>query len=193
MKKGIYRAVDVKEVVVEKLNVVLAGRVGHVAVDAAKKTQYAAIRPEGEEVIDIVKWEQPSEMGEFLELLSSLDAGAVEVILEPTGTYADPVRYQVRKAGHAVFRVSTNRVSDAASVYDGVASCHDPKAAWVIGRLHQQALTKEWEEEDIQSRQLRAAIKTKAMFDDAEHRALCRLEAELARYWPELTSLLKLT
>ena len=138
MKKGIYRAVDLKQIDIEKVNTVLAGCVAEVAVDAAKETQYAAIRPEGQEVIRIVKWEQPSEMGEFLEFLGSLDAKAVEVIVESTGTYADPLRYQVRKAGYAVFRASTKRVSDAAEVYDGVPSCHDAKAAWVIGRLHQQ-------------------------------------------------------
>jgi len=193
MKKSIYRAVALKQVDIEKVNAVLAGRVAQVAVDAAKQEQYAAIRPKEGDVIIIVKWRQPDEMGNFLGFLASLNAEAVEVIVESTGTYADPLRYQVRKASHPVFRVSTNRVSNAAEIYDGVPSCHDAKAAWLIGHLHQQALTEEWEEEDIQNRQLRAAIKTKAMFDDAEQRAICRMEAELAKHWPELTSILKLT
>ena len=192
MKKGIYRAVDLKRVVINKVNAGLNGCVAEVAVDAAKQVQYGAIRPKGGEVIRIVKWKQPDEMGSFLEFLASLDAKAVEVIMESTGTYADALRHQVQRAGFSVFRVSAKRVFDAAEVYDGVPSSHDAKAAWVIGRLHQEGLSVRWKEQEILMRRLRAVIKTKAMFDEAEQRAVCRLEAQLARYWPEVTNLLKL-
>jgi len=192
MKKGIYRAVDLKRVVVEKVNTGLGGCVAEVAVDAAKQVQFAAIRPQGGDVIKTVKWKQPDEMGGFLEFLASLDAKGVEVILESTGTYGDALRYQMGKAGYSVFRISAKRVFDAAEVYDGVPSSHDAKAAWLIGRLHQEGLSVRWKDEEILMRRLRAVIKTKAMFDDAEQRAVCRLEAQLARYWPELTNLLKL-
>ena len=192
MKKGIYRAVDLRRVNIEKVKKGLRGCVVEVAVDAAKEVQYGAIRPKGGDVIGIVKWKQPSEMGTFLEFLASLEASGVEVIVESTGTYADALRHQVQRAGCSVFRVSAKRVFDAAEVYDGVPSSHDAKAAWVIGRLHQEGLSVQWKDEGILTRRLRAVVKTKAMFDEAEQRAVCRLEAQLARYWPELTNLLKL-
>ena len=192
MKKGIYRAVDLKRVVVDKVNAECRGSVAEVAVDAAKQVQYAAIRARGGEVIRIVKWKQPDEMGRFLEFLGSLEARGVEVILESTGTYGDALRYRVQRAGFSVFRVSAKRVYDAAEVYDAVPSSHDAKAAWVIGRLHQEGLSERWKDEEILMRRLRAVIKTKAMFDEAEQRAVCRLEAQLARHWPEVTNLLKL-
>ena len=192
MKKGIYRAVDLKQIDVEMVNSRLVGDVAQVAVDAAKELQYAAIRPKGGDVIQIVKWTLPGEMDIFVQFLASLDAVEVEVILESTSTYGDTTRHHAWLVGATVYQVSGKRVKDAAEVYDGVPSNHDAKAAWLIGRLHQDGASQIWKEQTRKTRQVRAAVKTKAMFDQGVQRALGRLEAELARYWPELPNLLKL-
>jgi len=92
-----------------------------------------------------------------------------------------------------VYRVSPKRCHDAAEVYDGVPSLHDSKAAAIIGRLHLDGASVEWLLPEKAQRELRAAIKTMEMYDDAYYRNINRLESLLARHWPEVTRHLKLT
>lgn len=88
------------------------------------------------------KWKHPAKSLEMFELVKSLRKGhVVEVALEPSGTYGDPVRFVVIKMNVSMFRVSPKRVHDAAEVQDGVPSQHDAKAAAIMTKLHLQVST----------------------------------------------------
>ena len=70
----------------------------------------------------------------MVKVLKELPAKQVDVVMEPTGTYGDPIRYQINDAGMDGYRVNPKRTHDAAEVWDGVPSMHDPKAGGKIGR-----------------------------------------------------------
>ncbi|MBI4706198.1 MAG: hypothetical protein HY744_34310, partial [Deltaproteobacteria bacterium] len=44
-----------------------------------------------------------------------------------------------------LYVVSPKRVHDAAEVFDGVPSRHDPKAAVLLVRLHLQGVSRRWQ------------------------------------------------
>ncbi len=58
----------------------------------------------------------------------------VEVVMGPSGTYGDALRWQMTERGLPAWRIGPKRVPDAAEVYDRVPSLHDAKAAYLIGR-----------------------------------------------------------
>ncbi len=103
-----------------------------------------------------------------------------------------PLRFALLARGLPVFRVSPKRCHDAAEVYDGVPSWHDRKSAAVVAKLHLDGASEPWPLRSKHERELAAAIRTMTMFDDQVLRNTGRLEAQLARHWPEVTRLLEL-
>lgn len=194
MKKSIYRSRSVKSVVAEK--VVPAGCVKvHVAIDVAKEKQYSAlVDAEGGEVLATVHWLHPSETREFFGLCGVLKSRgvALEAVMEPTGTYGDAIREGLVQRGIPVFQVSGKRVHDASEIRDGVPSLHDAKAAQVIAWLHRQGASRPWPSRTERERDLSAASEMVTWRAEAEQLATNRMEAKLARHWPELTGLLSL-
>ncbi len=120
-------------------------------------------------------------------------AVALEVVLEPSGTYGDALVGQLRRRGVAVYRVSPKRVHDAAEVYDGVPSLHDAKACELIGRLHLQGVSRVWEALGQERRELNAWLRRLEVSKGRLHAGLNRLEAHLSRHWPEVLGLLELS
>ena len=101
----------------------------------------------------LVKWVHPQETMALLAHLSALaQVAQVEVVMEPSGTYGDALRWQLTRRGLGVWRMGPKRVHDAAEVYDGVPSLHDAKAAYLIGRLHWQGVSRPWREADAERR-----------------------------------------
>jgi transposase len=194
MGKRIYRAKDVKAVDAETIVKMLQGQQAVVGVDIAKRTVYGAIVDERRRTMVTVKWTHPTETRMFVALVAALCAGgvAVQVAMEPSGTYGDPLRYLLEAAGVAVYRVSPKRVSDAAEVFDGVPSMHDPKAAALIARLHLEGASEPWPRSSTSERTLAAAVRTLDYAADLHHRTLNRLEAQLGRHFPEAPALLSL-
>ena len=192
MKKRTYRAVEVKSVNVEKLREQLAGQKVVVGVDMAKETPYAALRDEAGEVVLTVKWRQPQETREWVRLLQSLEAREVEVALEPSGSYGEPLRWQLWAAGIRVYRVSPKRSHDAAEVYDGVPSLHDAKSAAIVAKLHAEGASEEWPLAKEEKLELRAAVKKMDLYAQQLSRLVNQLEGELARCWPEMAGQLEL-
>ncbi len=82
--------------------------------------------------------------------------------------------------------MSAKRVHDACEVYDGVPSMHDAKAAQVIGRLYFEGASRVWVEASEQ-RGHDAMGRLYRLYQKQN-----RLEAALARHWPELTRYLDL-
>lgn len=193
MKKKVYKATNVKKINLKKLSQEVEGKDIVLGVDVAKEDFMAAIMDKDRNVIKTIKWKHPFESHLFLDMtLKELRWNSLEVAMEPSGTYGDSLRAQFLGNGISVFRVSPKRCHDAAEVYDGVPSMHDAKASAIIGRLHLDGISEEWQMTPDSQRELTAVIRTMEMYDDAYRRNINRLEGLTMRYWPELTKYLKL-
>jgi len=192
VKKRIYRAVVVNKVNLDKLSELVRGESVVFGVDVAKEDFFGALMDERQQVLQTIKWKSPHQVRELVEFLTQLPASSLEVAMEPSGTYGDALRAVLQQTGIPVFRVSPKRCHDAAEVYDGVPSMHDAKAAAIIAKLHWDGASSEWTARSEHERSLVAAVETMTMYDSQYQRWLNRLEARLARHWPELTQILEL-
>lgn len=190
MRKRIYRAVAFQEIDLEQLEQRLPDRVV-VGIDIAKRLMYATVMGASEEVVAVVKWDHLSQSQHVVSWLRGL-VQANEVAMEPSGTYGDALRACLESAGVAVFRVSPKMVKDAREIYDGVPSSHDAKASATVAWLHLSGRSERWESLSDSDRSLKAAAGTLSLHDGAFRRAQNCLEAQLARYWPEVSKLLVL-
>jgi transposase len=193
MKKRVYQAVTIKKINIEKLLEFTSSKRIVFSVDAAKEDFYGALLNEEKIVLQTIKWQSPDNVEQMLDLLEGLKAKRLEVVLEPTGTYGDTFREQAQKRGFPIYLMSPKRVYDAREIFDGVPSSHDAKAASIIGKLHLDGLSKTWPEKSERQRQLAAALSMADIYHRQYHDNLNRLEAQLARVWPELPRILPLT
>ncbi len=192
MKKRIYRSVAIRKVDNEKLKEFTTDERIVFSIDAAKSEFYGAFINERKETGLTIKWNSPDDVGLLLDLLREQAPSRLEVALEPTGTYGDALIEQLEQRGIEVFLVSPKRCHDASEVYDGVPSSHDAKSAAIIGRLHLDGLSKPWPRKSEKQRRLSAAL----LMAKVHREQICdntnRLEAQLARYWPELPRIMSL-
>jgi hypothetical protein len=158
-----------------------------VAIDVAKTKFVAAIATDAGDVVKLVKFEHPRQTAAFLGLLRALQQAERKpvVVMEPTGTYGDALRYQCHALGLSVHMMPPKHSHDFAEVLDGVPSMHDPKAATVLAKLQAIKPARAWEPQSETRRDLRAWV-------DQRHpiaRVLAiyqgHLEAMLVRHWPE--------
>lgn len=193
VKKRVYRAVNVKTVSIEELRDELGGQRCVCGIDVAKTNFFATLMNERREVVVTIKWEHPTQTTEFLELLEGVDAERIEAVMESSGSYGDALHHILEARGIDVFRVSSKRSHDAAELYDGVPSSHDAKSAMILARLHLEGVSERWHLPTAQVRTLAAASKVHERYAEYQMRLLGQLEAELARYWPELPRQIDLT
>jgi transposase len=193
MSKRRYSTVNCKQVDWAALAAAIAGQRAVLAVDVAKVRFVAALQVDGGETLVRVSWAHPFDTAELLAGLAVLAAaGTVEVIMESSGVYGDALRWQLHQRGIGVYRVSAKRVHDSAEVYDGVPSLHDAKATELIAKLHWAGCSARW---DILPAARRDQLAELRRLRQAKARAQAersRLEALLARHWPELPHLLGL-
>ena len=158
-----------------------------VALDVAKERFFAALSDARGNVVRILRFEHPRQTMAMLRLLLELRKKGldVQVVLEPTGTYGDAVKYQCHRQGLAVYEVSPKRTHDMAEVLDGVPSMHDAKATAVVAQLHAMGKSRRWEPPTADRRALRAAVDRRILYSEPLEQQYGRLEAVLARYWPE--------
>ncbi len=112
---------------------------------------------------------------------------SLELVMEPTGVYGDALRHQVRALDIPVFRMDAKKVHDAAELLDGVPSLHDAKACTILAHLHAQGLSKPWREKTDLERRLRCLIDERELYATPFDANRGRLEALVARHWPELS------
>ena len=131
-----------------------------VAIDVAKTKFVAAIATATGEVLKLVKFEHPRQTPAFLRLLEGLrDAELTpNIVMEPTGTYGDAIRYQCLKRGVPVHMMAPKHTHDFAEVIDGVPSMHDPKAAVVLAKLQAIKPARAWQPASEERRDLRAWV-----------------------------------
>lgn len=192
MKKRAYRAKEIKQIDRERLARLVENREVVVGIDVAKEDQFAALAVGIKDVVETLKWRHPDQTSEFIDLLSSLPCSSLEVALEPTGSYGDALRYRMLAAGIDVFRVSPKKAHDAKEIYDGVPSSHDAKSAAIVAWLHSQQASEAWPMGPEDIRELKAATSLLTLHDEHHQQGLNRLEAQLARHWPEVTDFLAL-
>jgi transposase len=187
-----YRATSIEQTSWEKLAGVLHGaQTLVVAIDVAKTKMVAGFGSEDGSTRCLVKWNSPFDNRAFVELVAQTAqalAVPVQAIMEPTGTYGDPLRAMLLARGAELYVMSPKRVHDAAEVFDGVPSMHDAKACVVIDELHQKKISKRYIVPDSQRTRLRALADQRELYAKPLQFYLGQLEALLARYWPEALS-----
>ena len=193
MSKGRYRSVECKQVNWQQLIEQASGQALVFAVDVAKEAFFGLLQVKGGAGLVRIRWRHPVETGELLSGLQRLmEALPLQAVMESSGTYGDALRWQLGVRGIEVYRVSAKRVHDEAEVYDGVPSLHDAKACEIIGALHERGLSERWIEEDAERRGRKARLNMLREAKSREGQVRNRLEAQLARHWPELLELLAL-
>lgn len=195
-RKRKYRAVAVKNV---NVNLALKGLVEGpitVGLDVAKGEIFAVVRDKSGEFLRPWKAKQPAELAELVDRLKDLaNARSLVVGLESTGTYGDAVRQAMTDVGLEVHRVSGKAKSDYEEIFDGVPSAHDGKDAAIIAELMAIGKSRPWPYESLSDEE--AEIKMWVEWLDGQQDVfqtwLGRLEAHLARHWPEATKILALS
>ena len=158
-----------------------------VSIDVAKTKFVAAIATAAGDVLKLVKFEHPRQTAAFLDLLGSLQQAERKpvVVMEPTGTYGDALRYQCHALGLPVHMMPPKHTHDFAEVFDGVPSMHDPKAATVLAKLQAIKPSGPWQPESEARRDLRAWVDQRRPIGPHAGDLPRSLEAMLARHWPE--------
>ncbi|SEH08272.1 transposase [Candidatus Venteria ishoeyi] len=194
MKKHTYRQIDVNNINWTKIRAQAENRDLHFCVDVAKQKFVGLLVTADSEIICLLKWTHPQDtLGLVERLCNGLGVARLEVVMEPSGTYGDVLRWQFTKRGIPVYRVGTKPVHDRAESYDGVPSLHDSKAAHIIAELHREGHSALWQETPAEQRNLRG-LTAELEIQQQLHRAnLNRLSALMARYYPELECVVDLS
>lgn len=187
-KKRKYKSTPVNDDRVGSMLTAIGAALVAVGIDIAKTRQFAALMTPDGRVHGTLRWEHPVQTPMFISVLERLrEQGAtVEVAMEPSGTYGDAIRYHIMEAGFGVHRVNPKRSHDAAEVYDGVPSMHDAKAATIIAKLHHEGISEVWSGRSEHERDQAAALRMLGIYEEQFRKNRNRLEALLARHWPEL-------
>ncbi len=120
---------------------------------------------------------------------------SLTIAMESTGTYGDALRQAVTDAKLTVHRVSGKAVHDYAEIFDGVPSQHDGKDAAMVAELAAMGKSSPWPYEPLAEfdQELRYLVECMDIQQRIGMLWLGRLEALLARHWPEATQYLELS
>lgn len=196
MRKRAYRTTAVKDVKIQEVIGRIAAGPLRVGLDVAKHEAIAVVRDQTGRFERPWKAKQPGEVRLLVQNLAELRCrGQVIVALESTGTYGDALRQAACDAGLEVHRVSAKATSDYAEIFDGVPSAHDGKDAAIVAELAAIGKSRPWPTPEISSWDAQVSSQVQWMDTQQDIRQLWlgRLEALLARHWPELTGLIELT
>lgn len=195
MRKRAYRAIAIKNLNLTELMSRLAPGLVQVGVDVAKNELLVGLRDSADAYQRPWKVKQPIEIRELIQVL--LDLAKVHplvVAMESTGTYGDCLRQALTDAGLIPHRVSAKAVNDEAESFDGVPSNHDGKDAAIIANLASRSKAKPWPA--VTPTGVDAEMERRIHWMDSHQEILQlwlgRIEAQLARHWPELLGLLRL-
>lgn len=194
MSKRKYSATPVKKVNQAQLLEAVRGRRVVFGVDVAKYKFMGVFATDRATFLLTVSWTAPEETRTLVALLGAVrdSASQLDVAMESTGTYGDPLRCLVEGLGVPVYLVSAKAVHDASEEFDGVPSSHDPKAAAIIAQRHWDGRSEPWLARSDAERDLVASVEMLAMHQRAFRALIQQLEAKLARHFPEVTELLEL-
>lgn len=196
MKKRAYRSIAVKDVDVAEVLSWLGSGDTWVGLDVSKHDIQAVVRNAHGDMQRPWRVPQPGGIPRFVEIVKELAAGRrLIVALESTGTYGDAVRQALGDAGVEVHRVRGTAVRDYAEIFDGVPSQHDGKDAAIVAELAAIGKSEPWPCGPLSPEESR--LKGEVLWMDTQQEILQlwvgRMEALLARHWPEATTFLELT
>lgn len=195
-KSKAYRATDVNNVRIEEVLRIASGRKATVGMDVGKHEIFGVVRWEDGDFERPWKAKNPSEVRLLVEQLWRLAQGCVvRVAMEPTGTYGDPLRAELQRRGLSLDRVGGKAAHDYAEIFDGVPSQHDGKDAAVVAELAAIGKCHEWpcREPSEEEAEMTYWVDWLDAQDRIQQLWTGRLEALLARHWPEATRLLGLS
>ena len=100
-----------------------------VAIDVAKTKLVAAIATDAGEVLKLVRFEHPRQTAAFLGVLQALQQAERKpvVVMEPTGTYGDALRYQCHGLGLPVHMMPPKHSHDLPRCSTGFPACMTPR------------------------------------------------------------------
>lgn len=157
-----------------------------IGVDCGKVAFYGAVMSGCWKVFDVVYFER-NDIKKFIKTLKETFSQPITLVLEPTGTYSDPLINQARQAGFKVVRIEGSRVNKAATVFDGIPSLHDGKSAYLLARLYLCDVGKDWKQPTEEALDLRALVNIEQITNKTLQPFWGYLEAYTARHWPEIT------
>jgi transposase len=195
MKKRAYRSTLVKSVKVSEVLKELPEGSVWIGLDIAKAEVLAVLRDSHGRMQRPWRVKQPSEIRDLTELLTQVaQTHDVKVAMESTGTYGDALRQALADAKLTVHLVSAKATHDFAEIMDGVPSQHDGKDAAVVAELAAMGRSSLWPCQTLSADE--EALQEEVQWLDAQQTILQiwlgRLEALLARHWPEVSGLLAL-
>jgi len=188
MGKSTYRSVEIQKVTAAQILAAVLTPLVIFALDVAKKRVLSAIADDTGKHALIVHFALPTELGRLIALAEQLVAAGrrVQIAMEPTGSYSSPILEAAHGASLETFLISPKRAHDAAEVYDGVPSKHDPKDATILARLHAQGISTRWAPMSQERRELRALMDERELYAAPLEEHFGRVEARLAHWWPAL-------
>lgn len=195
-KSKAYRSTEVKNVNLE--GVIAKSALGHVwvGVDVGKEHVFVVVRFSDGSFERPWKVRNPSQIEFLVGLLVRLSQHQrLTVAMESTGTYGDPLRAELALVDLPVARVSGKAASDHAETFDGVPSQHDGKDAAVVAELAAFGKSRPWPYRQRSEEDAELAYWVDKIDDHqrVENYWTGKLEAHLARHWPELSRLIGLT
>ena len=189
-----YSLVDVNDVGVEGVAARRRGQELVVGVDVARAELVACVVGPGRSFERPWRVKSPGQVRALVEKLTELRRHCpLAVAMESSGTYGDVLRQALADAGVEVRRVSAKAVKDYSETFDGVPSQHDGKDAAVIGTLARAGHAMAWRHDDGGDEGSAALRYFVRRLDTAQRvkQIFCgKLEALLARHWPEAAALL---
>jgi transposase len=195
MRKRAYRAVSIKSLNIKECLGSLASGPVQVGVDVAKKELFVTMLDSSGVFRRPWKVKQPMEIGLLAQCLTEISQERPLVIsMESTGTYGDCLRQALTDVKLVPHRVSSKAVKDNAETFDGVPSNHDGKDSAIIAELTWMGKAQPWPSPEPSEWQ--SKVERHVQWLEAQQDILLlwlgRIEALMARHWPELQALLKL-
>lgn len=195
-KRRAYRGVNVKNVCLKEMLAEAPEGAVTVGVDVGKHVMFVVLRWSDGCFERPWKVTNPTEIVLLVQTLTEVSkACPVTVAMESSGTYGEPLRQALTDAKLNVERVSGKATHDYAEIFDGVPSQHDGKDAAIVAEL--AALGKSWpwphQAQNDDDAQMAYWVDWLSAQQSIQMLWIGRLEAILARHWPEATSLLDLT
>jgi transposase len=193
--KRAYRAKEINAVSVSQI---VAGRQGDratVGIDIGKTGVFVMLRWADGKFAGPWHAENIREIRVIVEFLTTLASERELIVaMEPTGRYGDALRYALTQAGLNVHRVQGKASHDYAEIFDGVPSQHDRKDAAVVAELAALGKSAPWpyDAESVENQERTYWVQRLETAQETGQMWMGRLEALLARHWPEVTKLLKL-
>jgi transposase len=196
MNSKAYSARSVNQVQLAPLLIGREGRPMWVGVDVGKFEMQAVLHRGAGEFERPWRIANPADVRAAVEHFRQLAAGRELVVaMEPSGTYGDALRQACHDAGVVVHRVRPKVAHDYAETFDGVPSQHDGKDAAAIAELSRNGKSAPWPWTIAPEAEQQIEYHVDRL--DAQRRlrqTWCgRIEALLARHWPDVLTQLKLT